>query len=118
MKRNCIIFLVLFLSVMFGYGNNGTIAEGRIEGKPDKSNESTVFAYLVDETVQIEFLEEYNGITITIEDSYGAVVYYNVINTTAGMVYSIDVSNLGTGNYLLKVKSKSGGEISGYFYLK
>jgi len=118
MKKKTFIFLVLFLSVIFGYGENESIVKGRIERKPDKSNESTVFAYLVDETVQIEFLEEYNGITITIEDSFGGVVFYDVINTTEGMVYSIDVSNFETGEYLLRVKSKSGGEISGYFYLK
>ena len=118
MKKRIIIFLVLFFPILNNFGNNVPIAAGRLDDEiPAKGNNSTVYAYLTDDSIEIEFLKEYSNITITIEDSIGTVVFNNTINTTVGMIYSIDVSNLGTGWYNIRIESKTGG-IKGCFYLE
>jgi len=117
MKKQLILFLVLFFPIINNFGENEPIAKGRLEGgETPKDNNSTVYAYLVNNSIEIEFLKEYSNVKITIEDSNGAVVFNTTINTTAGMIYIIDVSNLETGWYNILIECKTGG-IKGCFYL-
>ena len=118
MKKKIIFLLVLFFPLINIFSGNEPIAEGRIEKTEyEKGNNSTVFAYLVDSSIEVEFLTALSNITITIEDANGVVVFCKVINTTAGMVYTIDVSNFVTGWYIIRIESKSGGKVTGYFYV-
>ena len=119
MKKKIIFLLVLFFPLINIFSENDkAIAEGRIEEvKPPKGSNSTVFAYLVGSSIEVEFLTALSNITITIEDANGVVVFCTVINTTAGMVYIIDVSNFETGWYNIRIENKSGGAVKGSFYV-
>ena len=119
MKRSRVIFLlVLFFPLMNILGENEQIAKGRVEGEVyPKGNGDTVFVYQNDSSIEVEFLTALSNITITIEDANGVVVFSTVINTTAGMVYIIDVSNFETGWYNIRIESKSGGTVKGSFYV-
>ena len=118
MKKSFFFLMILFFPAINSFGESSPIAEGRIEEVADeKSSGDTVFVYQNGSSIDVEFLTENSNITVTIVSPKGVVVFCEVINTTAGMVYTIDVSNFVTGWYIIRIESKSGGKVTGSFYV-
>ena len=116
MKKTLFIILVSFLTSVCSFGENDSVAEGRVkDGRLNRATDTIVSARLVNETIEISFSEEFDNIMIIIENSNGVVVFSDIINATSDFVNSIDVSNFETGEYLIKIGSIS-DFISGYFY--
>lgn len=119
MKR--IIYVLLAVSLFsLSFTEGGTPKEeikleGTFKKSPTKSGFSPVHAYISDETLEIEFRQNFANLSITVESAEGTVVYSSTANVAAGAVYPVDISLFPSGDYILKITDGYGGCLTGYF---
>jgi hypothetical protein len=116
-KSIFILLAILFLPLIENFGEEIIVTGSVTERKPFKGQTEDVIACLNGNSVEIEFLQNCDDVTITIENAVESVVFNNTIDVTSGLVYTIDVSNFETGWYLLRIESKY-GSVVGNFFLK
>lgn len=60
-----------------------------------------------EQNIYIYSEKELNNLEVTIKDSLGNILYYNVVTISGCAAYSIDITNLGKGDYTIQIKKGS-----------
>ena len=88
---------------------------GRVIMKPMRSVvPPTLYAYLCNNSLELDFFDNCDNLLITVEKAEGGIVYSTTINAIMNSTYIIDISSFAPGDYVLKIQ---GGVTVGYFSL-
>jgi hypothetical protein len=119
MKKIFLIFSLLLISMIgFATTNEEVELEGSLAVASPKSQSQPIKVLLSDTEITVNFLDCLNKLTVVVETEKGMPVYNETVNSCETKSISINIKNLPSGWYKIKIADKNGGYLEGWFLIE